>query len=93
MVLVKKKGTLSCITFTIFFEALDIWNGLEGGIRRPGSLFLQRRWAQQEGEFDTCSNRLGEKRSTSALQGKAVSICGFAVDFIKTVEEEVETNG
>lgn len=72
---------------------MDIWNGLEGGIKRSEKLFLQRRWAQQEGEFDTGSNRLREKKSTSALQGKTVSICGFAVDFIKIVEEIVETNG
>lgn len=36
----------------------------------------------------------GWEKSTSALQGKTiVSICGFAVDLIKIVEEVVETNG
>lgn len=72
---------------------MDIQSASEGGIE-AGNLFLQRRWAQQEGEFDTSSKRLAEQKSTKRFTREgSVSICGFAVDLIRIVEKAVETSG
>lgn len=51
-------------------------------------------WAQQEGEFHSSSRKLGEKRNTKCFPHEDyISICGFAMDLIRIVEEAVETNG
>lgn len=66
------------------------------GIKRPGIFFFffNTIWAQQEGEFHSSSSRLGEKRNTKCFPREDyISICGFAVDLIRIVEEAVETNG
>lgn len=63
-----------------------------GGGREARNLFLRRRWAQQEGKFDTSSKRLAEQKSTKHFTREgSVSICGFAVDLVRIAEEAVET--
>lgn len=54
--------------------------------------FLTEEVGTAEGEFDTSSVGWEKRKLHVLYRQDHISICGFAVDLIKIVEEVVETN-